>query len=77
MKAAWLMALAVLLSSAPAAEKKAVGVCAGGECRVCRDCSRCWYCDPKNPKGGSCSVVRAQNGKDGAARDAKRAKSRR
>ena len=37
------------------------GVCVGADpCKACRDCSACRYCDPKNPKGGSCGVLRDQ-----------------
>lgn len=37
--------------------------CKGDDpCKACRDCSACKYCDPKNPKGGSCGVLRDQGG---------------
>lgn len=35
--------------------------CVGADpCLACKDCSKCKYCDPKNPQGGSCGVKRAQ-----------------
>jgi len=52
------------------------GVCNGKDpCKVCTDCSDCWYCSKKNPKGGSCGVMRDQTGAQRAAADKKREKN--
>lgn len=55
------------------AEPRKVGRCTGADpCKVCRNCSECWHCSPKNPKRGSCGVMRDQDGKAQRERDAKR-----
>lgn len=38
------------------------GRCVGADhCLACKDCSECWYCNPRNPQGGSCGVIRDQS----------------
>lgn len=66
---------AALAGDAPKATPPPLRLCIGDDpCRVCKDCSACKYCDPKNRKGGSCGVLRDQNGKAAAERIRKRAR---
>lgn len=47
--------------------------CTGKDpCPVCRDCSACAWCDPKNPRRGSCGTCRDQSGAEARKREAKR-----
>lgn len=70
MRALCLLLLAAsALADAPRPAAVAVGKCTGADpCLVCTDCTRCGFCSPKNPRGGSCGVVRAQDAAAAAAR---------
>ena len=48
------------------------GTCKGEDpSKACKDCSACKFCDPKKG-GGSCGVMRDQNGTQAATRERKR-----